>query len=509
MSPSPPDTGDSIYSNNSDGLFIVTERLNPILAQLRQSISSNEDESDYSHIGPETVVPMRKYSRTCSSLKNSLSSEELEDCSVLEFPESGRGFSRESSEISDICFEGSWNSKPVLNKPVSPDTKPVDIHVLVDQADSQCTFSSGLSVKNDLSTSTVKQYREKLDLPIVSHRQRRMPITSNAPVIVRSMDDQISACNRLQLHVSVTNLDPPLTEYHCSGIDEEEETPTNILNIPQPVTHGRRPLLSSISDSNLCRKQETVPNSISDKDLPPDTTNDKLLFRRSLSMQSVKLNVKVHSSPKLSSPVHSCTSSPETASCLNSFGSMELLTADAIDEIAEFSLFYDSPEASPSHHNPGHRSSLQTTEESISEESEDVATCLPLVKVRSSPRLTVSTKSKRPTSAYLLNIPSPTDLNPPSNLSTSAPTPAPPTPVSHDPTPPTIPRRTSSLFPSISRVPDKELIAQARRLSSMMCINHEPPTSKNKIKNAFGKMLRTRKMSVPVTMSPVPNISFN
>ena len=496
--PSPPDTGDSIYSNNSDNLYIVTERLNPILAQLRQSISSNEDESDYSRIGPETV-PMRTYRRTCSSLKSSLSSEELEDCSILEFPDTGRGFSRESSEISDTCFEGSWNSKPILNKP--PDTKPVNIHVLVDQANNQCTYSSGFSVEDGLSTSTVEQHREKLDLPAVSHRQRRMPITGDAPVIISSIDDEISASNRLKL--SVTNLDPPSTECYRSGTYKEEVTPTNILNIP--VTRRRHPL-SSVSDSNLCRKQETEPNSLRDKDSLPDTGN-KVLFRRSLSMQSIVLKVKVTPTPKLSSPVHSCNGSPETASWLNSFGSMELLTADAIDEIAEFSLFYESPEASPTHHNPRHRSSLQTTEESIKEEMEDVATCLPLVKIRSSPRLTVSNTSKRPSSAYFLNVPSSNDIDP--QLSTSAPTPAPPTHVSHDPTPPTVPRRTSSLFPSMNRFPDKEMIVQARRLSSMMCINHEPPASKNKIKNAFGKMLRARKMSVPVTMSPVPNISFN
>ena len=108
------------------------------------------------------------------------------------------------------------------------------------------------------------------------------------------------------------------------------------------------------------------------------------------------------------------------ASKLSSSKSIELLTTDTINEIAEYSLCFDSPNTSPKHK------------------------C------------------------------SQTDS-------------------------PQVPRRLSSLFPPKHKVPDKVLLQQGKRLSALL--NLEPKehhkTTFGTVKAAFGKILRSRKISLP------------
>ena len=147
--------------------------------------------------------------------------------------------------------------------------------------------------------------------------------------------------------------------------------------------------------------------------------------RRSLSLndffmpQSSFASSSSLSNPNLANSDHNSTPQ-HIASKLSSSKSIELLTTDAINEIAEYSLCFDSPQTSPKH------KCTQTDS-------------------------------------------------------------------------PQVPQRLSSLFPAKHKVPDKVLLQQGKRLSTLL--NLEPKehhkTTFGTVKAAFGKILRSRKISLP------------
>lgn len=194
----------------------------------------------------------------------------------------------------------------------------------------------------------------------------------------------------------------------------------------------------------------------------------------------------------------SCSSLEATASYLRSFGSMELLTAAAIDEIAEYSLYsnkspdpqsHTTPPTSPDHSSVNSECTRLISKESVDCDDGSFIASRPMTKVR-------------PVSALLgsaLECPPQLPCSNPIDVPKRGDSLTPPTEV-----PPIVPKRTSSLFPSTSRLPDRELIQQAKRLSVMLNITHEPNPSKRSLKSTFTKILRTRKTSVPVMSRSLP-----
>ena len=147
--------------------------------------------------------------------------------------------------------------------------------------------------------------------------------------------------------------------------------------------------------------------------------------RRSLSLNDFFMppspcdNSSSPYNPSLAISDHNITPQ-HIASKLSSSKSIELLTTDTINEIAEYSLYFDSPNTSPKH-------KCSQTES------------------------------------------------------------------------PQVPQRLSSLFPAKHKVPDKVLLQQGKRLSALL--NLEPKehhkTTFGTVKAAFGKILRSRKISLP------------
>ena len=423
---------------DSDGIFFVSECLRPRVSaglKIRRSGAKISSPPPFERKFSTPSVPKRK-GRTRSSLTEMLSPSDLKDCSILEFePERQGRVSRSSTKSSVFEEESTW-VKPINNS-VSETSRDFGY-------DSVYSITSSSFGVEDAS-------------PI--------PFETSSPTCVS---------DRL-----------PMSPFPLE------------TSSPVPIRKRSRQLLRSISDNNLdilCNSGPESNGVVSCKKAIPESS----LYFRSRSMTCLKtvmsgsmriLPTSFKCSPRSSDGDYG---SPKTASYLKSFGSMELLTADAIDEIAEFSLLYDddSLNSSSSHTNSDLSETCLNNEIRNDDSGED-----------DSMKVHISGATCRPKSTYFLALPSPTE----SFESVSAADAA-----LGSQAPPTVPKRTSSLFSAKDRIPDKELIYQAKRLSSMLGIIQEPSTQSTTfgaVKKTVGKILKTRKLSVPVNLRPASGFS--
>lgn len=468
--------------------MIVTEQLNPLLTQLRHSPTSplNEDDSGYFPCPTTPTVPECKYSRTHSSLKSSTSPWESEDYSVLEFSEQGRYLFAESKSTIPEKNDKRRRNSGITTGRASPH------------------FTDGIS-ESHASPSIHIQHVEEDNEDVHTSSVDTITATSNDDIVTTmpSIDITESSTCISSAVTGTTLLSSPLSSHRTKV--ESLKVPVSSSTRSRATTYScvRRPL-SAVSQRDLVTVSSNFDTPSSSSRSSYSGSSETQSLTRSQSLMTVKISPYPGSSA-----IRSSSNSPEaTASYLRSFGSMELLTAAAIDEIAEYSLYshslegdppppssYSTPPTSPDHSSVGTECSLSMNNgleeyDSFHHDNRE------LIPGPSATRI-------RPASVYL----TPVVLEPPvksssvpinvpcsNDLSVTPPTQA----------PPIVPKRTSSLFPSKSQISDKELIQQARRLSSMLNITPEPNPSKKTLKTTFSKILRTRKTSVPVMSRSLP-----
>ena len=351
-------------------------------------------------------------------------------CSILEYPESDCSF----TESSDVCDEIHIDSR----------IRPRTISIMTDSLRNSSDFSLGRSAID--GNTKVNSLKRNLDLqkPLLANN---VHIHSNSVINTVSVPSYHEVDNEDYVQMHPVPLDTDDDHIHMSSF-------SNLTNLS----------ISDLTDS--------------DKHTCTYTSKDSFaLHRASNSCSSLKNYTTAFASKEASHGEGNLFK-------LKSFGSMELLTADIVDEIPEFSLFYET-----------------LSEKSSCENSPDcLHSPVPLTKdIDSLSSLIFDIESNLSLSLSCSPIPPPEMFcdtsSPLSSLAVS------PEDIL---SPPPIPNRLSSLFPYDDIVPDKILIQQGKRLRGLLDIVPEGTHQKSALgsmKIAVTKMLKTRRISLSKKIS--------